>query len=48
MVVVAGQVVLIDKQIVISIQFPEFTVNYVEMFVTEVGHYLVDIFLLFQ
>lgn len=47
-VVVAGQVVLINKQIVVSIQFPEFAVNHVEMFVTEVGHYLVNIFLLFQ
>lgn len=48
MVVVPCQIVLIDEQIMIPIQFPEFAINYVKMFVTEIGHDLIDILLLFQ
>lgn len=35
MVIVSRQIVFVDKQIVISVQFPEFAVYYVEMLITE-------------
>lgn len=47
MIVVSGKIILINKQIMITIQFPEFAINYVKVFVTEIGHDLIDIFLLF-
>lgn len=47
-VIVSGKIVLINEQIMITIQFPKFAINYVKVFVTEIGHNLIDIFFLFQ
>lgn len=47
-VIVLRKVRLIDKQIVIPIELPEFTVDHVEMLVAEVGGDLVDVLLVFQ
>lgn len=48
MIIVSRQIVQINEQIVVAIQLPEFTVNHIEMFVTEIGHNLVDILFLLQ
>lgn len=48
MVIVSSKIVLINEKIMISIQFPKFAIDYVKVFVAEVGHDLVDIFFLFQ
>lgn len=48
MIIVPRQIVQIDEQIVVAIQLPEFTVDHIEMFVAEIGHYLVDILFLFK
>lgn len=34
-IIVPRQIVLVDKQVVVSVQLPEFAVDYVEMFITE-------------
>lgn len=35
MVVMSGEVVLVDEQVVVSVQLPEFTIDHVEMLITE-------------
>lgn len=34
MIIVSGEVVLVNKQVMVSVQFPEFAVDHVEMLVT--------------
>lgn len=43
-VVVAVQVLFTDQQVVVFVQFPEFTVNDVEVFVREVVFDEIDVF----
>ena len=42
-VVVSGQVLLVNEQIVIPVQFPEFTVNHVEVLVAKILRHLVNV-----
>lgn len=48
MIVVPCQIVLINKQVMVAIQFPKFTIDDIEMFVAEVCHNLIDILLFFE
>lgn len=48
MIAVSGQILLVNVQIVILVEFPKFAVNNIEVLVAEVRGYLVDILLLFQ
>lgn len=43
-----SQIFLVDKEVVVFVQFPELAVNDVKMFVTEKVGDLVDVFLFFQ
>lgn len=47
-IVVTSQIFLIDKEVVIFIEFPKLAIDDVEMLVTEVVSDLVNIFLFFQ
>lgn len=43
-----GKIVLINEEIMITIQLPEFTINHIEMFVTEIRHDLIDVVLFLE
>lgn len=47
MIAMTGQIGFADEQIVVTIQLPEFAVYNIEMFITEVSSYLVDVFFFF-
>ena len=47
-IVVPGQILLVDKEVVVLVQLPELAVNDVKMFVAEEIGDLVDVFFLFQ
>lgn len=47
-VVVSGQVLLVNEQVMVSIQLPELTVNDVEVFVAEVLSDLINVLLVFE
>lgn len=42
-IVVPCQIVLIDEKVMVAIQFPEFTIDDIEMFVAKVCHDLIDV-----
>lgn len=48
MIVVPCKIILIDEKVMITIQFPEFAINNVKVFITEIGHDLIDILFLFK
>lgn len=48
MVTVTSEILLVDVQVVVPVEFPKFTVNDVEVLVAEVRRNLVDVLLLFQ
>lgn len=48
MIVVAREVLLINVEVVISIEFPELAVDNVKVLVAEVRHDLIDVFFLLQ
>ena len=48
MIVVTGQIFLVDEQVVIFVQLPEFAVDDVEVFVAEVVGDLVDVLLVLE
>jgi len=48
MVTVLGEILLVDQQVVILVQFPELAVDHIEVLVAKEGHYLIDILLLLQ
>ncbi len=48
MVVVSGEVLFADEEIVIRVELPELAVDDVEVFVREEVHHLVDVVLLVQ
>ena len=47
-IVVPGQILLVDKEVVVLVQLPELAVNDVKMLVAEEIGDLVDVFFLFQ
>lgn len=47
-IVVPGQILFVDKEVVVLVQLPELAVNDVKMFVAEEIGDLVDVFFLFQ
>lgn len=48
MVVVFGQVLGVDEEVMVSVQLPEFAVNYIKVLVREIICDLIDVVLFFQ
>lgn len=48
MVIVPGQVFGVDKEVMVSVQLPELTVNDIEVLVREIICNLIDVVLFFQ
>lgn len=48
MVIVPGQVLGVDKEVMVSVQLPELTVNDIEVLVREIICNLIDVILFFQ
>lgn len=48
MIIMSGQILFIDEQIVIPVQFPKLAINDVKMFVTKILGDLIDVFFFFQ
>lgn len=48
MVIVPGQVFGVNKEVMVSVQLPELTVNYIEVLVREIICNLIDVVLFFQ
>jgi len=48
MIAVLGQILLVDQQVVVLVQFPKLAVNHVEVLVAKEGHYLIDVLFFLQ
>lgn len=48
MVIVSAQVFRVDEEVMVSVQFPEFTVNDIEVLVREIICDLIDVVLFFK
>ncbi len=48
MVVVPGQILGVDEEVMVSVQLPELTVNDIEVLIREIICDLIDIILFFQ
>lgn len=48
MVIVAGEIFGVDEEVMVSVQLPEFTINYIEVFIREIICDLINVILLLQ